>query len=243
MFVAPILQEQQICSGCQHIWDRVVERRGNIQWFSELNPRTPALVIVHKQNTFCLPDVPGEVPTAREIVPTINDLAARVRVLGVPVIWVLHTNTEADGVSDWEVFFTRVVRNPDVKKKMVDTLALENQKVWDDLFVHEDDPVIIKNRLSAFAHGSFNLERVLLSQGIDTIPVGGAKTNVRCDPTARNAMILDFKSVMVSDFCATPSDDEHLAPLETFIQQCGDVMTSDDVMDRLLGRNDTAVVE
>ena len=37
-------------------------------------------------------------------------------------------------------------RSPDVKKKMVDTLALENQKVWDDLFVHEDDPVIIKNR-------------------------------------------------------------------------------------------------
>lgn len=195
------------------------------------------------QNTFCLPDVPGEVPTAREIVPTINDLAAWVRDLGMPVIWVLHTNTEADGVSDWEVFFTRVVRNPDVKKKMVDTLALENQKVWDDLFVHEDDPVIIKNRLSAFAYGSFNLERVLLSQGIDTIPVGGAKTNVRCDPTARNAMILDFKSVMVSDFCATPSDDEHLASLETFIQQFGDIMTSDDVMDRMSGCNDTAVAE
>ena len=64
--------------------DRVVERRGEIQWFSELNPRTSALVIVDMQNTFCLPDVPGEVPTAREIVPTINDLAAQVRDLGVP---------------------------------------------------------------------------------------------------------------------------------------------------------------
>ena len=70
-----------------------------------------------------------EVPTAREIVPTINDLAARVRDLGVSVIWVLHINTEADGVSDSEVFFTHVVRSPDVKKKMVDTLALENRKV------------------------------------------------------------------------------------------------------------------
>ena len=68
-------------------------------------------------------------------------------------------------------------------------------------------------------------------------------TNDRCDPTTRNAMMLDFKSVMVSACCATPSDDEHLASLETFIQQCGDVMTSDDVMDRILGRNDTAVAE
>ena len=116
MFVAPILDEQQICPSRQHIVDRVVERRGEIQWFSELNPRTSALVIVDMQNTFCLSDVPGEVPTAREIVLTINDLAARVRDLGVPVIWVLHTNTEADGVSDWEVFFTHVVRSPDVKK-------------------------------------------------------------------------------------------------------------------------------
>ena len=111
------------------------------------------------------------------------------------------------------------------------------------MFVYEDDPVIIKNRVSAFAHGSFNLERVLLSQGIDTIPDGGAKTNVRFDPTARNAMMLDFKSVMVSDCCATPSDDEHLASLETFIQQFGEVIISDDVMDRMLGRNDTAVAE
>jgi len=224
----------------QHIVDRVVARRGDIHWFTELDPRKSALVIVDMQNTFCLPGAPGEVPTARDIVPTINDLAARVRDLGVPVIWVLHTNTQADGVSDWEVFFNHVVRNPDVKKKMVDSLAPENQKVWDDLIVEDDDTIIIKNRYSALAHGSSNLERVLRSRGIDTILVGGTKTNVCCDSTARDAMMLDFKSVMVSDCCAASSDDEHLASLETFIQQFGDVMTSEEVMDRMIRRNDAA---
>ncbi|MGB0631431.1 MAG: isochorismatase family protein [Alphaproteobacteria bacterium] len=227
----------------QHIVDRVVARRGDIHWFIELDPRTSALVIVDMQNTFCLPGAPGEVPTARDIVPAINDLAARMRDLGVPVIWVLHTNTQSDGVSDWEVFFNHVVRNPDVKKKMVDSLAPENQKVWDDLIVHEDDTVIIKNRYSALAHGSSNLERVLRSRGIDTILVGGTKTNVCCDSTARDAMMLDFKSVMVSDCCAASSDDEHLASLETFIQQFGDVMTSEEVMDRMIRRNDAAAAE
>ncbi len=224
----------------QHIVDRVVARRGDIHWFTELDPRKSALVIVDMQNTFCLPGAPGEVPTARDIVPAINDLAARVRDLGVPVIWVLHTNTQADGVSDWEVFFNHVVRNPDVKKKMVDSLAPENQKVWDDLIVEDDDTIIIKNRYSALAHGSSNLERVLRSRGIDTILVGGTKTNVCCDSTARDAMMLDFKSVMVSDCCAASSDDEHLASLETFIQQFGDVMTSEEVMDRMIRRNDAA---
>lgn len=224
----------------QHIVDRVVARRGDIHWFTELDPRKSALVIVDMQNTFCLPGAPGEVPTARDIVPAINDLAARVRDLGVPVIWVLHTNTQAGGVSDWEVFFNHVVRNPDVKKKMVDSLAPENQKVWDDLIVEDDDTIIIKNRYSALAHGSSNLERVLRSRGIDTILVGGTKTNVCCDSTARDAMMLDFKSVMVSDCCAASSDDEHLASLETFIQQFGDVMTSEEVMDRMIRRNDAA---
>lgn len=227
----------------QHIVDRVVARRGDIHWFTELDPRTSALVIVDMQNTFCLPGAPGEVPTARDIVPAINDLATRMRDLGVPVIWVLHTNTQADGISDWEVFFNHVVRNPDVKKKMVDSLAPENQKVWDDLIVHDDDTVIIKNRYSALAHGSSNLERVLRSRGIDTILVGGTKTNVCCDSTARDAMMLDFKSVMVSDCCAASSDDEHLASLETFIQQFGDVMTSEEVMDRMIRRNDAAAAE
>ena len=39
--------------------------------------------------------------------------------------------------------------------------------------------------------------------------------------------------VMVSDCCAALSDDEHLATLETFIQQFGDVMTGGEVLKAL----------
>jgi ureidoacrylate peracid hydrolase len=39
--------------------------------------------------------------------------------------------------------------------------------------------------------------------------------------------------VMVEDCMAALSDEEHLATLETFIQQFGDVMTSDEVLQRL----------
>lgn len=227
----------------QHIVDRVVARRGDIHWFTGLDPQKSALVIVDMQNTFCLPGAPGEVPTARDIVPAINDLAARVRDLGVPVIWVLHTNTLNGGYSDWEVFFNHVVRNPDIRQSMVESLSPETQKVWDDLVVEPGDITIIKNRYSAFAHGASTLERVLRNRGIDTVLVGGTKTNVCCDSTARDAMMLDFKSVMVSDCCAASSDEEHLASLETFIQQFGDVMTADEVMDRMIRRNDAAAAE
>ena len=91
----------------------------------------------------------------------------------------------------------------------------------------------MKNRYSALAHGSSTLERVLRNLGIDTVLVGGTKTNVCCESTGRDAMMLDFKVVMVSDCCAALSDDEHLATLETFIQQFGDVMSWKEVVERL----------
>ena len=74
---------------------------------------------------------------------------------------------------------------------------------------------------------------MLRNYGIDTILIAGTKTNVCCESTGRDAMMLDFKVVMVSDCCAALSDDEHLATLETFIQQFGDVMTGNEALDAL----------
>jgi ureidoacrylate peracid hydrolase len=69
--------------------------------------------------------------------------------------------------------------------------------------------------------------------GVDTVLVAGTKTNVCCESTARDAMMLDFKVVLVEDCCAALSDDEHRAAIENIIQQFGDVMTSHEVLARL----------
>jgi ureidoacrylate peracid hydrolase len=74
---------------------------------------------------------------------------------------------------------------------------------------------------------------MLRNFGIDTLLIAGTKTNICCESTARDAMMLDFQVVMLSDCCAALSDDEHLATLETFIQQFGDVMTGGEVLKAL----------
>ncbi|MBT5040559.1 MAG: cysteine hydrolase, partial [Rhodospirillaceae bacterium] len=111
----------------------------------------------------------------------------------------------------------------------------EGQKIWPELEVAPTDARIFKNRYSALISGASSLERQLRSQGIDTILIAGTKTNVCCESTARDAMMLDFKTVMLSDCCAALSDDEHRATLETFIQQFGDVMTADEALAALGG--------
>ena len=213
-----------------HIVERVLARRGEVHWFNRLDAAKSALLVIDMQDTFCMPGAPGEVPLARAIVPGINRLAARLRVQGVPVVWVVHANSLHEDRSDWEVFFNHVVRNPEVRRRMAESLAPERQKVWHELDVAPGDITLVKNRYSAFAHGASTLERVLRNLGVDTVLVAGTKTNVCCDSTARDAMMLDFKSVLVSDCCAALSDDEHLATLETFIQQFGDVMSAEEVL-------------
>jgi ureidoacrylate peracid hydrolase len=213
----------------QEIIDRVMARRGRLHWFDRLDPAKTALVTVDMQSTFCAPGGPAEVPTARGIVANINRLTAGLRRLKSPVIWVLHANTHHRGTSDWQLFFDHVV-SADLRMRTIESLAPGRQQVWTGLETTADDIVVIKNRYSALVPGSSTLERVLRNLGIDTLLIAGTKTNVCCESTARDAMMLDFKVVMVSDCCAALSDDEHRATLETHIQQFGDVATADEVL-------------
>src|SRR3546814_302989 len=127
-------------------------------------------------------------------------------------------------ISDW---------SSDVCPSDLESLAPGRQAVWQDLETSPNDITVIKNRYSALISGSSSLERVLRNLGVDTLLIAGTKTNVCCEATARDAMMLDFKVVMVSDCCAALSDDEHRATLETMIQQFGDVMTREEVLERL----------
>ena len=216
----------------QEIIDRVLARRGRYHWFDELDPRRTALVVIDMQELFCAPGAPAEVPGSREIVEPINALTDELRNIGVPVIWVLHANTQSSGRSDWELFFNYIVAD-EVREKTRQSLAPGRQKVWSGLTVGPADTTIIKNRYSALIAGSSGLERLLRSLDIDTVLIAGTKTNICCEATARDAMMLDFKVVMVSDCCAALSDDEHRAALENIIQQFGDVMTGAEVLERL----------
>src|SRR5437867_6232128 len=211
------------------IIERVTARRGQLHLYDALDPKRSALLVIDMQHAFVAPGAPIEVPGARAIVPAINRLAAELRRRGVPVIWVLHENAE-DG-RDWERFFGVFVR-PDNRSRAARALTAgsEMQKPWRELEIAPRDLKVTKNRYSALIPGASRLEAMLKALGIDTLLIAGTKTNVCCECTARDAMMLDYKVVMLSDCTAALSDEEHLATLENVIQQFGDVMTADDAL-------------
>lgn len=217
------------------IRERVMARRGRYHLFDHLDPRRTALAVIDMQSTFCAPDSPAEVAGSRGIVPNINSLTDGLRRMGVAVIWILHANSRLGAHSDWDLFFDHFVHGH-VRERTIESLTPGRQTVWPELATAPTDLTLFKNRYSAVIPGSSDLEPTLRGLGIDTLLIAGTKTNVCCEATARDAMMLDFRVVLVEDCCAALSDDEHRATLETIIQQFGDVMTSGEVLDRLQRR-------
>ena len=77
---------------------------------------------------------------------------------------------------------------------------------------------------SAFIAGASDLEARLRAQGIDTVLIAGTLTNVCCESSARDAMMLNFRTVMVTDANAAMTDAEHNASLINFYLSFGDVL-------------------
>ena len=211
------------------IVERVLARRGRLHLHESLDARKTALLVIDMQNAFVAPGAPIEVPEARAIVPAINRLAGELRRRGARVIWVLHQN-EAGG-RDWSGFFEAFVR-PENRARAAQALCggSELQKLWAALEVDPGDVKVTKNRYSAFIGRSSPLGEILAERQIDTLLIAGTKTNVCCESTARDAMMLDYKVALLSDCTAALSDEEHRATLENVIQQFGDVLTAEEAL-------------
>jgi ureidoacrylate peracid hydrolase len=215
----------------QYITDRVTRTRGKLHAFDTLVGSSTALLVVDLQNVFMLAPYPTEVPVAREIVPNVNRLAQATRAAGGAVVWIQMTHTEQDKKT-WSVFYDNVTNTKADGLKGLGR-GTHGQALHDALDVKPADLKVEKNRFSAFIQGSSDLDKLLKDRGIDTVLVTGTVTNTCCESTARDAMMLNYKTVMVSDANAAATDDEHNATLANILRIFGDVMSTDEVIARL----------
>ena len=211
----------------QSIVDRVIARRGREHIHDDLDPGKTALVVVDMQNAFMLPGVAHSLCLeAQEIVPNINTLAQAVRETGGAVVWIQTAYTDETKKS-WSVYYD--ISKPEQNRKRAEALApgSKGYELWEALDARKDDIVVEKNRFSAFIGGSSNLADILRAKGIDTILVTGTVTNVCCESTARDAMMCNFKTVMVTDGNAAVTDQDHNNSLGAFYLTFGDIMSTD----------------
>jgi ureidoacrylate peracid hydrolase len=211
----------------QSVIDRVVARRGREHVNENVDPVKTALVVVDMQNAFMLPGVAHALcPMAEKIVPNINRLARAVRESGGTVVWI-KTTFKDDALTNWSTYFEMVTPQQGAKRIAALTAGSRGHELWAALDVRPNDLIVEKARFSAFIQGSSDLAEVLRARGIDTVLITGTVTNVCCESTARDAMMLNFKTIMVTDGNAAVTDEDHSASLCAFYLTFGDIMSTD----------------
>jgi ureidoacrylate peracid hydrolase len=210
-----------------HIVQRVIARRGTEHVFSDLDPARTALVVIDLQNAFMDDDVGHAVcPAARDIVPEVNRLAAAVRATGGGVFWVKNT-FDATCLTEWSVM--QDISTPAMRARRAAAMSegTKGHDLWPTLEVAAEDEIVRKYRFSAFLPGASDLPARLRARGFDTVLITGTVTNVCCESSARDAMMTNFRVVMISDGNAATTQAEHEASLTAFYLTFGDVMDTD----------------
>jgi len=212
--------------------ERLALIRGDLRLYADLRPAETAFVVIDMQNAFVAPGGVIEVPASREIIPVINRMAADCRELGVPVIWIRSHHPK--GGADWRHFFDHFVR-PERREAAAAALSDDapSSRFHPDMDIADEDYIVFKNRYSCLIPGASSLERLLRSLGRDTLLLAGTKTNICVESTARDAMMLDFRVVVLSDATAALTAEEHQASLNVLVQEFADILVTDEVIEEL----------
>ena len=209
---------------------RIVARRGKLHVFDAIDVLCTAQIVVDLQNGFMAPGQPAEIVGARDIVPNVNRISETLRRLGGVNVFIQNT-IDDESRKSWSNWFGYFVSEE--RQRRMDIAFEEGSHghaLWSGLDIAETDLKVLKRRFSAFTPGTSKLHNVLQARGVDTLIITGTATNVCCELTARDAQMLNYKVIFVSDGCATYTDAVHNATLCSMMTNFADVMTTDEVV-------------
>lgn len=184
-----------------------------------LHPRRCALVLIDVQKgaviTYAASN-PGCVPNIVKMVNAAHDRS-------IPVIYTKLVRRQ-DTTDQFNLITDGVLAGGKPSKE--NRFCLEGNadaELADGLKIEPRDYVVLKRRQSAF-HAS-DLELLLRALGVDTILFGGIATEFGVESTVRGARDRDFHSVVLSNCCASRTQEAHEYPLKNIFPAMARVMT------------------
>lgn len=212
--------------------NRILRRRATVFAHQYIAAARSALVVIDMQNYFCAPGQPSETPAAREIVGNINRMASRLRAAGGTVIWVQTSSARA--LERWANHHRHDLSAERAARRIAGLAeGSEGFALYRGLEAQPADVYVKKVTYSALIQDSSTLETELRGRGIESLLIAGTTTNVCCESTARDAMLLDFRVIALSDATAAATLEEHVAALNNIALYFGDVMSVAEAEERL----------
>ena len=182
-----------------------------------------ALLIIDMQNDFVTKGFPFYIQSSEDIIPNIKKLLQTFRERGLPVIYTahIHKDPEVDGgvLAEWW---------PEIKEGKVLIAGTEGAKIREDIKPLPKEPVIYKQRYSAFYNT--NLEVILRGYGVEDLIISGVMTNICCESTARDGFFRDFRIFFLADATSSSHHELHLATLKNLAYAFAYVTTTDEIL-------------
>jgi len=217
----------------QWVVDRVLARQGVLHPYDVLDATRTAFVVIDLQNYYTQPGFQGQCAAAPATFPAVNRLANALRAAGGLVVWI---QTCSDGADSFWSHHHRHMLTPERSERRLRELSADHEgyALASGLDVDAGDVRVLKRCYGALAPGSSTLNDVLEGNGIRNVLIGGTATNVCCESTARDAMMMDYATIMVHDTLSSFTEQEHVNALHNWMLYFGDVLGTQEVLDRLV---------
>ena len=193
-----------------------------------VDPATSRLLVIDVQNDFCAEggwfDQPAnDLTLIHDAVDRIVGFIDVARRTGVPPIFV-------------RAIYDRIYLSPPMLERHArNGLGVDHcrEGTWGAEFFRvepaEGELVFTKHRYSAFKDTELNA--YLRAQRVENLILSGITSNVCVESTARDAYMMDYHVVFLSDASATRSSEAHESTLDNIRRAFGIVATTDEVIE------------
>ncbi len=168
------------------------------------------LVVIDPQNDFLheegwYAEQGIDISHMRRIVEPTKELVEQARQKGVPVVWTRHGYADAAEAGPF-LELRPFLREGGLRR------GTWGWELYGELDVRPEDPIVEKNRLSAFFNT--NLDEVLHDLGAETVLIAGVLTNQCVAATSKDASFRDFKPIVVEECTGTTLPHLHEPAIE-----------------------------
>lgn len=146
------------------------------------------------------------------IVPAVDRLATAVRDAGGHVVWVL-TDAKLDVCADWTSYVARMGEASWHRRQRDLARDGAGYALHSGLHRRPQDLEHVKTRFSAFLKSADDLDARLRDMGIRRLIVCGTRTDVCCESTVRDAMMLNWDVTVATDAMSADTIELHDASL------------------------------
>lgn len=193
-------------------------------------PENFAMLVVDMQNFWLHPQGIAYDAKLLHVVPKIRSAIDYAHKNGIPVIY-LYTAYRND-LSDAGLYpelglYEGRMFNANEKWSLFE--RTEGAKIIEELLPTDHDIVLKKTRYSGFI--GTPLEQILRGLKKGTLLITGISSNICCESTAREAMMRDFRIILLSDCTMSRSEEAHNRTIATINRNFGLARSLNEVMD------------